>query len=158
MPLTLSPQHKFLFLHIPKNAGVSIYSSLSSLPLLRRSYFQRIYSRLTSTAHITKPISGNMRFSNLLALEYANNGHLDMYHIKTILGLPYLKSLFIFTYVRNPINRLFSEFQFVLRRPAHTLSSSFAQNNFKDFLLYKKSLGAITQSDFLMYKEYPSLY
>lgn len=103
--MLLSIEKKFLFVHVPKTGGTSVARALDPWvvhpPLTA-------WNKLLSRFHLQKdPAKVRLRVHGSLADAYAQ------------LPSDFADSLFKFAFVRNPWDRLVSEYSFILARDNH---------------------------------------
>lgn len=122
--MLISDSHKFIFVHIRKAAGSSIRDTLEPLSIVKP----------TDTASKIK--------SRFLKIEndykkYAFRQHDDINVAKRLLPPEIFESYFKFAFVRNPWNRLVSEYEFIRRRPDHGRHSKVIKMDFEQYILYQ---------------------
>lgn len=122
--MLISDSHRFIFVHIRKAAGSSIRDTLEPLSLSKPSDpISKIKSRFLK-------IEKDYR-------KYAFRQHDDINVAKRLLPEEIFQSYFKFAFVRNPWNRLVSEYEFIRRRPDHGRHSKVIKMEFKQYILYQ---------------------
>ena len=116
----MAPDTTVVFLHIPKTAG----STLSAV-------FERLYSgkpQFLAGRHGQSHIKDCLNFVNLpeeVRSEYRYvTGHIEMPVVAAVPGKP-----FVFTFLRDPWDRLVSLYQYVKRTPSHHKHSWIKEHN-----------------------------
>lgn len=94
----ISHRHKTIFVHVPKTAGQSIEQVF--LDDLGLSWADR---KALNLKHNDEPAVGPQYLSHLYADEYVRKGHIDQDH---------WNAYFKFAVVRNPYDRILSEFRY----------------------------------------------
>lgn len=122
--MLISDSHKFIFVHIRKAAGSSIRDTLEPLSLPRRKdTLSKVKSRFLN-------IETDYR-------KYAFRQHNDINVAKKLLPDDIFQSYFKFAFVRNPWNRLVSEYEFIRRRPDHGRHSKVIKMEFEEYIRYQ---------------------
>ena len=140
MALVISKKHKYIFFHIPKNAGVSISRALilqeTSLKIKRlASFFLR-------NLHIGKD---NFYYS-LKDLEFIFfNSHITCYNFYKIFNKKNFDNYFKFAVVRNPWERAVSRYFY-----SKKINKKFAKLSFNEFVDYdiKNNIHVLNQYKF----------
>lgn len=120
--MLISYKYKFIFIHIPKNAGNSIRKALvkySELP------YESLPTKLLQVIKL-KPASSNF------------NGHVSAKDIRKKIGDEQYENFFKFAFVRNPWDRLVSTYEYILQtkpHPQHNLVK--AMGSFENFVEYE---------------------
>lgn len=129
---------KIFYLHIPKTAGTTIYQNL-------------IYNFKSQTYYDYKDsrILNNQEINNILELNFKKNffiGH--NFSIDSIMQSKYLKDIKSFLTIRDPFDRIISEYQYQKLRNIYGINKSKINSNlinskgvnFNNFGLFLKSL------------------
>lgn len=122
--MLISDSHKFIFVHIRKAAGSSIRDTLEPLSI----------QKPTDTLSKIK--------SRVLRMErdyhkYAFRQHDDINAAKRLMPPELFESYFKFAFVRNPWDRLISEYEFIRRRPDHGRHSKVMKMEFDQYIRYQ---------------------
>lgn len=117
--MLISSEKKILFFHIPKTAGSSIYDALRVMCPDCHNVQRNL------TYHYVK----NKKTSNTFTIDF----HIDQLSLKEILDIAVLRvhSYFEFTVVRNPYDRLLSQYNYDARPVSTRISTDF--DSFLDF-------------------------
>ena len=112
----ITKKHKYIFLHIPKSAGVSIETSMYKAGIINdlewgnlkslNYLFSKIRKRLPLI--IGKPRWG---IQTLRILEYIKSGHLN--YLDIVPHIPELSSFKIYAIARDPVEACISRFNFI---------------------------------------------
>jgi hypothetical protein len=122
--MLISESHKFIFVHIRKAAGSSMRDTLEPLSLPKpRDVKSKVKSRFLK-------IEQDYR-------KYAFRQHDDINVAKKLIPEEIFDSFFKFAFVRNPWNRLVSEYEFIRRRPDHSRHSKVIKMNFEQYIHYQ---------------------
>jgi hypothetical protein len=125
--MLISDKHKFIFIHNPKAAGISIYHALKgfSNPMCRHNMRQFNYY----THKILGPVSMLCNFPR----------HISAAELKAELPARKWNSYLKFGVVRNPYDRATSFFFYLQQRPKSDKYSLFRKlGNFRNYVLYLK--------------------
>ncbi len=121
--MLISDQHRFIFIHNPKCAGTSIHQALVSFS----NYMCRHAN--TSISYYSRKIFGESK--KLSNFSY----HISASELKNILGDEFWERYYSFGVVRNPYDRLISNFKYINRSPAHDLHAVYDEfNDFSEFI------------------------
>ena len=143
MSLVISDKSKFIFFHIPKNAGVSVSNVLmNNEPLLKYKHY---------LTHITKLIWGkkNNFYLNKSKREIINfNSHITCFDFFNLFEINEFKNYIKFAVVRNPYDRAVSRYVY-----SKKISQKFRNMNFAQFLYYdiKYNFKVLDQFTFCTY-------
>ena len=122
--MLISDSHKFIFVHIRKAAGSSIRDTLEPLSLTKPTdTFSKVKSRFLKTEKDYR--------------KYTFRQHDDINVAKRLMPEELFRSYFKFAFVRNPWNRLVSEYEFIRRRPDHGRYSKVIKMDFEQYILYQ---------------------
>ena len=123
--MLLSLEKRFLFVHVPKTGGTSIAQALSPWVVHPpRTPVNKLLSQFRIQRDPSKVL---LRTHGSLAYAYSQ------------LNPEFADSLFKFAFVRNPWDRLVSEYSFILARPSHRRHSKVkALPNFLAYLHYAR--------------------
>jgi len=113
--MLISEKYNFIFIHLPKNAGTSIESAL--LP----------YTVDGISGRIIRQLNGRKRnyFNSVLRKIFPKTNpqrysiHISPRELVKILGYDTFKSYFSFIIVRNPWDKLVSEYKYALKSKSH---------------------------------------
>ncbi|MGA9271459.1 MAG: sulfotransferase family 2 domain-containing protein [Lutimonas sp.] len=122
--MLISDSHQFIFVHIRKAAGSSIRDTLEPLSLVKPTdTWSKIKSRFLKTETDYK--------------KYAFRQHDDINVAKRLMPPDLFESYFKFAFVRNPWDRLVSEYEFIRRRPDHGRHSKVMRMGFEKYIVYQ---------------------
>jgi hypothetical protein len=122
--MKISDSHKFIFVHIRKAAGSSIRDTLEPLSLIKPTdNWSKIKSRFLRMEKDYR--------------KYAFRQHDDINVAKRIMPPQLFESYFKFAFVRNPWDRLVSEYEFIRRRPDHGRHSKVMKMGFEKYIVYQ---------------------
>ena len=136
--MLISRKHNFLFVHVYKNAGMSISKALSPFAT---SKFQRETVRLLKQMHLSCPPSWDPN---------PFDTHVTASELVTAMGQAEFNSFFSFAFVRNPWDWLVSIYCYVLKKPDHHLHEHFlGLGSFTNYIGWQCQDGLPLQRDFL---------
>lgn len=122
--MLVSDSHRFIFVHIRKAAGSSIRDTLEPLSIEKpRDPWSKVKSRFLRV---------EKDYHN-----YAFRQHDDINVAKRLMPPELFTSYFKFAFVRNPWDRLVSEYEFIRRRPDHGRHSKVIKMEFDQYILYQ---------------------
>lgn len=122
--MLISDSHQFIFVHIRKAAGSSIRDTLEPLSLVKPAdNWSKIKSRFLRTENDYK--------------KYAFRQHDSITVAKRLMPPELFESYFKFAFVRNPWDRLVSEYEFIRRRPDHGRHSKVMKMGFEKYIVYQ---------------------
>ena len=122
--MLISDSHKFIFVHVRKAAGSSIRDTLEPLSLVKPTdAWSKIKSRFL---RIEKDYH-----------RYAFRQHDDINVAKRLMPPELFASYFKFAFVRNPWDRLVSEYEFIRRRPDHGRYPKVIKMEFDQYIRYQ---------------------
>lgn len=122
--MLISDSHQFIFVHIRKAAGSSIRDTLEPLSIVKPTdTWSKIKSRFLKTEKDYK--------------KYAFRQHDDINAAKRVMPPELFESYFKFAFVRNPWDRLVSEYEFIRRRPDHGRHSKVMKMGFEKYIVYQ---------------------
>ena len=122
--MLISDSHQFIFVHIRKAAGSSIRDTLEPLSLLKPTdNWSKIKSRFLRTEKDYK--------------KYAFRQHDNINVAKRLMPPELFESYFKFAFVRNPWDRLVSEYEFIRRRPDHGRHAKVMKMGFEKYIVYQ---------------------
>ena len=113
--MLISRQHKFIFIHVYKNAGTSITRSLIPFSM---NGLQRMLSRILQGKGQSK-INGIFRKINPKFDPQPYPGHIKASELIEELGRDVFKSFYSFAFVRNPWDWQVSLYKYILKSPEH---------------------------------------
>lgn len=137
--MLLSDSHNFLFLHIPKNAGSSINHALCHLALTPE---RLLANRLLASIGIKVNHYGPWRSRRF-------RRHSTATTIRNHLPGEVWQRLFKFAFVRNPWDRLVSQYKYILQVPAHHRHRLVQTMKFAEFADYWTRGGYASQTAFV---------
>jgi len=139
MSLIISDKYKYIFFHLPKNAGVSVSSYLIKQELklsIKKSidYFRSFIYGKNNNFYITK----NLEIINF-------NSHITCFNFFKLFDEKLFDDYFKFAVVRNPFDRAVSRYEYTKK-----ISKQFKNFSFEDFLVYdlKNNLHVLNQYEF----------
>ena len=122
--MLISDSHQFIFVHIRKAAGSSIRDTLEPLSLVKPTdNWSKIKSRFLRTEKDYK--------------KYAFRQHDSITVAKRLMPPELFESYFKFAFVRNPWDRLVSEYEFIRRRPDHGRHAKVMKMGFEKYIVYQ---------------------
>lgn len=122
--MLISDSHQFIFVHVRKAAGSSIRDTLEPLSIVKPTdTWSKIKSRFLKTEKDYK--------------KYAFRQHDDINVAKRLMPPELFEAYFKFAFVRNPMERLVSEYEFIRRRPEHGRYSKVIKMDFKNYIVYQ---------------------
>lgn len=112
----ITKKHKYIFLHIPKAAGVSIETSMYKAGIINDLEWGNIKSLNYFLSKMRKRmplISGKPQWGiqTLRVLEYIKSGHLS--YLDIVPHIPDLSSYKIYAIARDPVEACISRFNFI---------------------------------------------
>jgi hypothetical protein len=126
--MLISKKKKFIFIHIPKNAGQSITSTLLKYCISDRS--RNVVNFLGARNYIRINTKLKKYFNRTL-YDHNFKDHERACAIKNSIGDEY-EDYFKFAIVRNPWDWLFSKYKYALKNTRH-FRHKFVKNNFSSF-------------------------
>jgi hypothetical protein len=129
--MLLSENKKFIFVHIPKNAGQSITSTLIKYCISDK---EKIVTNLIGVRNYIKVNSKLKQYLKFSFYSHQFQDHEKAYRIKETLGSSY-NSYFKFAFVRNPWDWIFSHYTYTLKNVRH-YRHKFVKDNFDNFNEY----------------------
>ena len=144
MSLIISKKYKYIFFHLPKNAGVSISRTLISQE--KSLQFKRYISYLFRKIFQTRD---NFYFSLEQRKFVFFKSHISCEDFFNIFGEDIFADYYKFAVVRNPWDRMVSRYFYTKK-----ITNKFNQMSFDDFLKYdfEKNLYTINQYNFCLDK------
>lgn len=122
--MLISDSHQFIFVHIRKAAGSSIRDTLEPISISKPTdTLSKVKSRFLKTER---------DYHN-----YAFRQHDDINAAKRVMPPELFESYFKFAFVRNPWDRLVSEYEFIRRRPDHGRHSKVMKMGFEKYIVYQ---------------------
>ncbi len=137
--MLLSDSHSFLFVHIPKNAGSSINQALCPWALAPE---QRLANRLLAALGVKVNHYGPWRGRRF-------RRHSTAQLLRDHLPTDVWQRLFKFAFVRNPWDRLVSQYKYILQVPAHHRHRLVQKMTFAEFADYWTGGGYASQTAFV---------
>jgi len=119
--LTVSPRHRFIFIHIPKTAGSAITEVVEPLARERRRTFWRRLSRKLPMRE--SPERAYFR------------SHDSAAKVRAKLGEEVWNSFATFAVVREPVDHAVSHFEFMKQFPSPRVAAKVAAMTFADYLV-----------------------
>lgn len=122
--MLISDSHQFIFIHVRKAAGTTLRKLLEPLSLpFRHSRWQRFKSH----ARLVRDYQ-----------RYAFRPHEPLQTAQRVMPRQIFESYFKFAFVRNPWERLVSEYQYILQNPDHHRHQRVSRlENFETYIHYQ---------------------
>lgn len=138
--MLISHQHRFLFVHVPKTAGLSIASALDNhTHHPERVWFNRGLSRLGININHYGPTTWRRE-----------RVHASAQRIRSVFGEKVFDRCFKFAFVRNPWDRLVSYYHYVSSKDNHHRKSRVQRlGGFREYLQYEARRNKVDQSRLL---------
>lgn len=137
--MLISDSHEFVFVHIRKAAGTSVRQLLERVSLPKNnSLWYKLLSR------------------NGLPVDYHNYSfrkHANLVEAERSMPVDRFKRYFKFAIVRNPWDRLVSEFEYIKTQPSHSRHRKLSQMSFNEYISYQAKRPAAHQVNALMLKD-----
>ena len=136
--MLISDSHQFVFVHIRKAAGTSLRQILEQVSLKKNNHlFYKLLSR------------------NGFPIDYHRHSfrkHSNLIEAERSMPEDLFKRYFKFAIVRNPWDRLVSEFEYIKTQPSHSRFKKLKAMSFNDFIQYQSSRPAAHQVNALQLK------
>lgn len=126
--MLISNSKKFIFIHIPKNAGQSITNAFFKFCVGNKA---RFVSEIVGARNYIRINTKLMQYFNFSFYDHSFKDHERATEVKQVLG-PSYSSYFKFAFVRNPWDWIFSHYTYTLKNVRH-YRHSFVKNNLKNF-------------------------
>ena len=135
----IDPQNRFIFIHIPKNAGQSISTALRHHALTpRQRLLQTLMRRLwRKTKHDHYGL-------------YRGGWHGTAREVREAVGAETFEGAYKFAFVRNPWDRMLSLFRFEQLEPKRSHYEVSKSTDLEGYLDYLASVGFPTQESYLV--------
>jgi len=121
--MLISDSHQFVFVHIRKAAGTSLRQILERVALAKNN---QIWYKLLSR--------------NGFAVDYHKYSfrkHANLYEAESSMPADRFKQYFKFAIVRNPWDRLVSEYEYIKTQPTHSRFKKLSGLSFVDYVRYQ---------------------
>jgi len=129
--MLISRRHRFIFVHIPKCGGTSVYHALRHSAGLWQRVLNNLFDRNLLYIKLEVPFFSIQNFGM----------HLHAYQIQEILGKEVFSDYWVFSFVRNPREREVSEYHYALKNPNHREHRAIsALRDFDDFIRWRFSV------------------
>ncbi len=129
--MLISDSHHFIFVHIRKAAGTSLRQVLGQVSLPKnKKVWQKLLSR------------------NGFAIDYHNYSfrkHAKLIEAERSMPADKFKQYFKFAVVRNPWERLVSEYEYIKTKPSHSRFKKISAMSFAEFVTYQSQRPAAHQ-------------
>lgn len=148
--MLISNSKKFIFIHIPKNAGQSITSTLLKYCV---SDAEKLVVNLFGARNYIRINSKLIQYLNTSLYRHNFKDHEKAVKVREALGESF-SSYFKFAIVRNPWDWLFSNYTYTLKNKRH-YRHNFVKNNINNFNEYVEfefkngGVGKYNQSNFI---------
>ncbi|MBD1916310.1 MULTISPECIES: sulfotransferase family 2 domain-containing protein [Cyanophyceae] len=132
--MLISHRHKFIFVHIYKNAGTSVSTALLPFMATKLQRFTSRQLKKIGISYLAQPCST----------------HATAATISSVIGEEKFKSYFSFCFVRNPWDWQVSLYQYMLKtpnHPQHKLAKEF--KSFENYLDWRCTKEVRFQKDFI---------
>ncbi len=136
--MLISDSHHFIFVHIRKAAGTSLRQILGEVSLPKND---QLWSKLLSR--------------NGFAVDYRKYSfrkHASLEEAELSMPEELFESYFKFAMVRNPWDRLVSEYEYIKTQAAHSRYKKLSAMDFKQFIVYQSKRPAAHQVNALKLK------
>ena len=142
----ISKKHKFIFLHIPKCAGVSIEASMYSAGIINDLEWTNVKSINWLSSKIRKRmpmISKKPKWGidTLRKLEYLHSGHIR--YLDLIPHIIDIAEYNIYSVVRDPVESCISRYNYIISRKNHHKGHRLNSNRYRSFDEFLKTLGKV---------------
>lgn len=135
--MLVSSKHKFIFVHIYKNAGTSVTHALRPFALSEKQWL--IY-RFCKKLDLPLPFSDPHPF----------HGHITAQDIVDAMGVERFNSYFSFAIVRNPWDWQVSLYKYILKLESHRQHGFVEKfSSFDDYIVWKCEHDVELQKDFV---------
>lgn len=136
--MLISDSHRFVFVHIRKAAGTSLRQILAPHALPRsRQWWYKLLSRNGIPVHYHK---------------YAFRKHAVLAEAEASMPAELFRDYFKFAMVRNPWDRLVSEFEYIKTKPGHSRHRKLINMTFADYIEFQSRRPAAHQVKALQLK------
>jgi hypothetical protein len=136
--MLISQKHKFLFVHVYKNGGMSVSKALSPFAVNK---YQRETVRVLKQLNLPCPKNWDPN---------PFDTHVTASDLVTVMGQAEFNSFFSFAFVRNPWDWLVSIYCYVLKKPDHRLHDHFISlGSFENYIGWQCEDGLPPQKEFL---------
>lgn len=140
--MLISRKHNFLFVHVYKNAGMSVSKALSPFAV---SKYQRETVRVLKQLNLPCPTNWDPN---------PFDTHVTASDLVEVMGQSEFNSFFSFAFVRNPWDWLVSIYCYVLKKPDHRLHDHFIRlGTFQNYIAWQCEDGLPPQKDFLFSRD-----
>ena len=137
--MLISDSHEFVFVHIRKAAGTSVRQILKQVSLPKnKSLWYKFLSRNGFPVHYHK---------------YSFRKHADLIEAERSMPVELFKRYFKFAIVRNPWDRLVSEFEYIKTQPTHSRHNRLSHMSFAEYISFQAQRPAAHQVNALMLKD-----
>ena len=138
--MLLSHQYRFLFVHVPKTAGISMAMALHEIS---HHPEELLINRGLSRVGINVNHFGRLDWRRPRV-------HASAANLRSVYGRALFDAYFKFAFVRNPWGRMVSYFHYVTSRDHHHRNKTVARfDDFGQYLRYEARRGKTLQSDML---------
>lgn len=148
--MLISERKKFIFIHVPKNAGTSITRALAKYCMVTGlGYLYRVVPRGWRVLQKIDQIE-KMIFDKVSSFQF--HGHITLEELsKQLTPKRSIDNYFKFAVVRNPLDHEVSNYKYILKQPSHFSHQDVKSlSGFDEYLIWKKNTqGFITQSSYL---------
>ncbi len=136
--MLISDSHQFVFVHIRKAAGTSLRQILERVSLPKNNHWwYKLLSRGGLAVNYHK---------------YSFRKHANLVGAERSMPADKFKKYFKFAMVRNPWDRLVSEFEYIKTQPSHSRYKRLAAMDFAEFIEYQAKRPAAHQVNALTLK------
>lgn len=125
--MLVSHEHRFIFVHVPKTAGLSVAAAFD--PFRHRAE-DLVVNRALSQLGINVNHFGPLPWRRIRI-------HATADQIRRVLGAKVFDSYFKFAFVRNPWDRMVSYYHYIQSRESHHRGRKVRELSFADYLEYE---------------------